>query len=46
VPSSSAVSSTPTWRDTPFGRRELAAVPELYADIVPLEKNAATALAG
>jgi hypothetical protein len=30
--SSSEVSSVPSWVNTPFGRRELAANPELYAD--------------
>ncbi len=30
APSSSAESSSQKWRDTPFGRRELAAYPELY----------------
>jgi hypothetical protein len=31
--SSEAPSGPKTWRDTPFGQRELAAHPELYADI-------------
>lgn len=37
VPLSSPGSSRRNWRDTPFGRRELAAVPELYEDVKPLE---------
>jgi hypothetical protein len=32
VDSSVAPSGSRTWRDTPFGRRELAAHPELYED--------------
>jgi hypothetical protein len=40
--SSSAASS---WRDTPFGKRELAAVPELYAEeFGSVDDNAATAV--
>lgn len=42
VLSSSAVSSRPSWRDTPFGRRELAAVPELYEGVEPLSEAAAS----
>ena len=45
VPSSTEVSSTPTWKDTPFGRRELAAHPELYADVIPLTDNGRALLA-
>jgi hypothetical protein len=45
VVSSYAASSTPTsraadWRDTPFGRRELSLVPELYEDFGTVEQNA------
>jgi hypothetical protein len=40
APSSSAESSAPkTWRDTPFGRRELAAHPELYEDFGTVADN-------
>lgn len=47
APSSSAASSTPaTWRDTPFGRREIQAHPDLYADVVPLNSAGQSALAG
>jgi hypothetical protein len=35
--SSSAASSHHTWRDTPFGRRELAAVPELYEGMTDVD---------
>lgn len=41
VPSSSAASSSRTgWEDTPFGRRELAAHPELYEGIASVRENA------
>jgi hypothetical protein len=39
---SSSVESSPrqqSWRDTPFGRRELAAHPELYEGIGSVEEN-------
>lgn len=40
VLSSSVESSAPkTWRDTPFGRRELAAHPELYEDFGTVADN-------
>ncbi len=44
-PSSSEESSTLErgWRDSPFGRRELADHPDLYAEVVPL-RQAATEL--
>jgi len=42
---SSAASSRRDWRDTPFGRRELAAVPELYEDFRSVDDNAKTVLA-
>jgi hypothetical protein len=44
-PSSKALSSSVapsgprTWRDTPFGRRELAAHPELYEDMGTVGEN-------
>jgi hypothetical protein len=39
-PSSSAAPSAPkTWRDTPFGKRELAAHPELYEGIGSMAEN-------
>jgi hypothetical protein len=41
VPSSSGASS---WRDTPFGRRELAAHPELYEGLASVEENASRVL--
>lgn len=37
--SSAAPSSRPAWHDTPFGRRELAAYPELYAEMGSVEDN-------
>ena len=43
APSSSGASSTRDWRDSPFGRRELAAHPELYADVVPYDRAAQAA---
>jgi len=44
VSSSSEVLSGPAWRDTPFGRRELAVHPELYEDIEPVATNGRLAL--
>lgn len=35
--SSEAPSGPTTWRDTPFGQRELAAHPELYADVSSIQ---------
>lgn len=45
VPSSSKASSSPTWRDSAFGKRELAAHPELYDDLASVAKNGADILA-
>lgn len=39
VSSSSVVPSPPAWADSAFGRRELAAVPELYADFLTPEQT-------
>lgn len=42
VLSSSPEPSAPSWRNSPFGQRELAAVPELYADISTVAENGRT----
>lgn len=43
--SSKEASSLEAWRNSPLGRREIAAAPEVYADVHPI-RDAAAALAG
>lgn len=48
APSSSAVSLTPPgddWKDSPLGRRELAANPAMYANVRPIDQAAQNHLA-